>query len=243
MTSLLENIKSKFILQKIVDYIPYNLYLILFYGSKNLLNSLDITTRTYQKYNIIKKIFESNGDIKKILIYLDVIQIEIKKEKNFIKYNEINNLNKILLSSCLNNAKFNIDFFIEKNTWEFYIKHIHNLKLIISSKLLDYINNLKEENNKYIFDILNIYRKNIVEISFNGFNNNELENNIKTINSIINILKRVYYVRKELKDIKYNNNKKMIIIIILINQIYIIIKTMNFRVALKLENYHLIFLK
>ena len=207
MTSLLENIKSKFIIQKIVDYIPYNLYLILFYGSKNLLNSLDITTRTYQKYNIIKKIFESNGDIKKILIYLDVIQIEIKKEKNFIKYNEINNLNKILLSSCLNNAKFNIDFFIEKNTWEFYIKHIHNLKLIISSKLLDYINNLKEENNKYIFDILNIYRKNIVEISFNGFNNNELENNIKTINSIINILKRVYYVRKELKDIKYNNNK------------------------------------
>ena len=205
MTSLLEIIKSKFIIKKIFDYIPYSLYLKIFYGSKKLLNNLDITTRTYQKYNIIKKIFGSNDDIKKILIYLDVTQVEIKKEKNLIKYNEINNLNKILLSSCLNNATFNIDFFIEKNKWEFYIRHIHNLKLIISSKLLDYINNLEDENNKYIFDILNIYRNNIVEISFNDFNNSELENNIKIINSIINIFKRIYYIRKEIKTINYNN--------------------------------------
>ena len=205
MTSFLEKIKSKFIIKRICNYIPYNLYLNLFYGSKKLLNSLDITTRTYQKYNIIKKLFESIDDIKKIIIYLDVIKIEIKKEKNIIKYNEMNNLNKILFSSCLNNAKFNIDFFIEKNTWEFYIRHIHHLKLIISSKLLDYINNLKDENNKNIFDILNLYRNNIAEISFNDFNNSELEKNTKIINSIINILKRIYYIRKELRGIKYNN--------------------------------------
>ena len=54
MSSLL-TIKSKFSLDNIFDYIPYNLCLKIVFGSKKLLQKLHITKKTFQKSKILMK--------------------------------------------------------------------------------------------------------------------------------------------------------------------------------------------
>ena len=201
MSSLL-TIKSKFSLENIFDYIPYNLCLKIVFGSKKLLQKLHITKKTYQKYNILKKILKSSYDIKKYLAYLDSYHYNEENEK--------------VVYGCLNIASFNVNLFIGDERWENLTKYVHNLNLVVTPNLLNYIN----END--FLDILNRYRNNIVEITFCDFNQ-AFKINFELIKQIIYILEKIFMQRAKkekymdfitdkvnqisIKDLNNDNNK------------------------------------
>ena len=168
MSLLLNNIKSKYSLQNIFDFIPYNISLKLIYGNKKLLQELNISKETYQKYYKIKNILKPSYDIRKYFSYLDIKNKY--NEKNKIKYNDLITLEEKILYDTLNNSSFNIDLYIENKGWENIIKYIHKIKLVISPKLINNIYKLDNENKEYIFNLLNNYRNNIDEISICYFN-------------------------------------------------------------------------
>ena len=201
MSSVLE-IKSKFSLDNIFDYIPYNLCLKIVFGSKKLLQKLHITKKTYQKYNILMKILKSSYDVKQYLVYLDSYNFNEENEK--------------IVYGCLNTAPFNVSLYVGDEKWEKLIKYVHNLNLMVTPNLLNYM----YENN--IFEILNRYRNNIVEITFCDFNQ-AFKINFEIIKHIINLLEKIFiqrYKKEEclnfitdkvnqisIKDINNENNK------------------------------------
>ena len=69
MSTLLYSIKSKYCLERIFSYLPYELYLHITKGNKKLFKELNITKETYRNYyinkniNLISKIFISSYDI------------------------------------------------------------------------------------------------------------------------------------------------------------------------------------
>ena len=201
MSSLL-TIKSKFSLDNIFDYIPYNLCLKIVFGSKKLLQKLLITKKTFQKSKILMKILKSSYDVRQYLAYLDSYNFNEENEK--------------IVYGCLNTAPFNVSLYVGEEKWENLIKYVHNLNLMVTPNLLNYM----YENN--IFEILNRYRNNIVEITFCDFNQ-AFKINFEIIKHIINVLEKIFMqkYKKEkyldiiteeasqisIKDISNNNNK------------------------------------
>ena len=170
--SSLFNIKSKYCINKIFDFLPIKLYYKIPKRNHKLLQYLNLSQDSYKNYYIsqnicsFSKIFKPNYDIQQYSNYL------YTKIKNEIKTNNENNTNEIneikseILYKCINNAAFNIDLYIENNDWEDIIENVHNLKLIISENLLYY--NIKEPNSLIK---LEEYKDNFVEIEINNVYN------------------------------------------------------------------------
>ena len=185
MTSVLTNIKSKYSLKNIFNYLPYDFRFRLSYGSKKLCKNLDISIETYKKlYEIKKLISPTSYDIEKLINYINIEKIYDDSEQ--------------VIYGCLNIASFNVELFIEDENWPKILMHINNTKLMITPVLLNYIYNLNNGDKQNIFYLLNLYRKNISEISFNNFIN-ESKIKFETINQIISILKSIFE-----SNIKYN---------------------------------------
>ena len=189
MTSSLGNIKSKYALKNIFDYIAYSFRLKLLSGSKKLLNNLDITIDTFKKFYEIKKVIDPSFNVEKYINYVNL---------------GTDDDNEKFIYGILNTVKTNVSFFVENEKWLKIVKHINNIKLMITPNLLNYICDLNNENKTNIFHLLNLYKNNIVEISFSDFSNT---NKIKfdTINQIINILEKIF--RPKINDKNNNNNE------------------------------------
>ena len=117
MTSILYNVKSKYSLKIMFDYLPYKTTLKLAYGSRHLSECLDVTIEDYKKFYEIKKIIKPSYDINKYFSYFD-----IKNEQD----SNTNCLSK-LLYGCLSDASFNMNLFIGEKGWEYVVKNITKL--------------------------------------------------------------------------------------------------------------------
>ena len=182
MSSILLNIRSKYSLKKLFDYLPANLSLNLIHGNKKLSNKLDISLETYKKYKKIKRILKPSYNIKKYFNYLDI---------NHSDNNEAQAINEKIIYACLNNASFNHDLIIDNNDWEFNIKNLQRNNLIISPNLIDYLINLNNEYKINVFNTLNTYLNNIVQITICYFDENR-KLNFDSINRILEILKAIF---------------------------------------------------
>ena len=193
MSCLLNKLKSKYSLQNVFNFIPFNLTLRLAYGSRQLSSSLSISIEKLQKLNEIKKILRPSFDINRYFSYLD-INHDDKDDKNIIKVKG-NDIEKCLYCS-LNNAKFSINLFIGNKGWEYVIKNIKKVKLVITPKILNYLyDEIDDKNRQNIFNILYLYRNNITELSFCYFLE-EMKINFENIERIINILKNIFENKK-----------------------------------------------
>lgn len=182
MCSLLSNIKSKYSLKNIFDYLYYNITLKLIYGSKQLMHNLDITKEAYKQLYEIKNVLEPSYNIEKYLDYLNK--------------NKIPNLNEQFIYECFNKSTFNIDLFIGNNRWENILKNIHKINLVINPNLLYYINESSKEKQKNIFNLLKKYKSNIIEISFFQFIN-DWKINFDIIEHIIYILNEIFNTQED----------------------------------------------
>ena len=207
MSSLLNKIKSKYSLRNIMNFIPFNKSLGLILGSSKLMSKLNITKEVYKKFNDIKKILNPFYDVNKYFSYLD-IKPENQSESNCI-INEENNLEKILYG-CLCCSPFNYNLFIGNKGWEFVIKNINKVKLIITPKIVNYLlEELGNEEKEKVFNLLNFYKRNIVEISFCYFFN-EMKMNFEIINKIINVLQKIFENKEIIVENENNNNQNTI---------------------------------
>ena len=203
--SLLTKIKSKYTLQPLFDYIPYNKCLKISYKSKELRKKLEIDNEQYQKFYEITKIIRPSYDINKYYSYLDIKHNE-KEDKTSI-INKINNINEKILYGGLNEAPFNVMLIIGTKGWEYIIKYLYNIKLIIYPGLLEYLDKLDIEAQKDIYELLIRYKCNITEILFyNFFNVNTM--NLFIIEKIVFFLKRIFEINPDnniINSININN--------------------------------------
>lgn len=198
--SLLGKISNKYTLKNLFDFIPYNIRLKITYGNKKLLDNLDITRKVYEKYNIITKILKISSDIQKLSNYLDIINI-LKNQDEYTILNELN-INEKILYACLNNASFNTKLFVENQYWEKFIKYVNKIQLIISPNLVKYLFNLSYKERQSIYNLLNLYKNNIVEITICNFNK-EMKMNYDGIDKITTILHNIFQIKT---DNEFNNN-------------------------------------
>jgi hypothetical protein len=192
MTSIIHNFKSKYSLQNVFDYLPYKTSLILAKGSRYLSKCLDITLENYKKFYEIKKIIKPSYDINKYFSYFDIKNGE-DSNSNCLNTYEKKEKEKILYG-CLNDAPFNMTLLIGENGWEYIVQNIKKINLVISPAIISNI--FDKEINQNYFDLLNIYRNNIKEISISNFSKNDIIN-LETINKIINIIEKIFRVQKE----------------------------------------------
>ena len=198
MKSILYNIKSKYSLQNIFGYLPYKTSLKLAKGSRYLSKCLNITLESYQKFYDIKKIIKPSYDINKYFSYLDIKHGQ-DNNNNYLDFYGKNDIEKILYG-CLNDASFNMALFIGEKGWEYIVKNIQKMQLIISPILIQNIFNKKIKHD--FFYILNTYKNNIKEISFSNFDEKNIMK-FETINEIINIIESIFTN----KNIDKKNNK------------------------------------
>ena len=203
MASILNNIKIKFCLKNIFDYIPYITCFKIIKGSRKLLQQMKITNETYKEIYEFKKITKPSYPIQKYFNYFGIVPNEI---------NEENYLKERILCLGLNISKFNISLFIENIEWEYIIKNFYKINLIISPNSLYYLFTLKNESKAKLYHTLNLYKNHITQITICYFNNNKLILKFEIINQIIDFLKNVFASNKkaESDDINNNNINKII---------------------------------
>ena len=182
MSSILLNIRSKYSLKEIFDYLPAKFSLKLTHGNKKLSNILDICLETYKKYKEIKRVLKPSYNLERYFSYLDI---------NYCDNNDDIAINKKLLYIYLNNTSIIYDLLIENKYWEFAIRNLEKNNLIISPNLIDYLINLNYDNKIDIFNTLKAYRNNIVKISICYFNS-IWKLNFDLINRILEILKTIF---------------------------------------------------
>ena len=182
MSSILLNIRSKYSLKEIFDYLPAKFSLKLTHGNKKLSNILDICLETYKKYKEIKRVLKPSYNLERYFSYLDI---------NYCDNNDDIAINKKLLYIYLNNTSIIYDLLIENKYWEFAIRNLEKNNLIISPNLIDYLINLNYDNKIDIFNTLKDYRNNIVKISICYFNS-IWKLNFDLINRILEILKTIF---------------------------------------------------
>ena len=181
MTSNLFNIRSKYSLKKLFDYLPAKLSLNLIHGNKKLSNILNISLETYKKYNEIKRVLKPSYNLKRYFSYLDI------NSNN----NDDRTINEKLLYIYLNNTSINYDLLIGNTDWEFSIRNLQKNNLIISPIIIYYLINLNYDNKIKVFNTLKAYRNNIAKISICNFNL-RWKLNFDSINRILEILKTIF---------------------------------------------------
>ena len=204
MNSYLNNIKSKFTLQIIFDYIPYSTCLKIIKGSRNLMQRLQVTNETFKNIYNFKNIAKPSYHIKKYFSYLEIIPND-NNEENYTK--------EKILCLGLNISQFNVNLFIENDEWEYIIRNFYKINLIISPNSLFYLKNLKIESQLKIYQTLNLYRRHITKITMCYFNNNQWNLNIANIGQIIDFLKKVFEQNNdnEITNAHNENNVKQFI--------------------------------
>ena len=190
MSSLLIKVKSKYSLKNIFDYLPYNLGLKLVYGSKKLMNNLDITPKVYQKFYEVKNILKPSIFIDKCLDYLN-------HNNNYVD-------NEKLIYGSLNSDNSTVDLIVENKGWEKVVKNVKNAKLSFTPNLIYYISQLNNEELQNTFGLLNLYKNNIVEIYFSSFQK-ECKINFEMIDQILNFLNMIF----KSKNTNDNHNDKI----------------------------------
>ena len=181
MSSNLFNIRSKYSLKKLFDYLPAKLSLNLIHGNKKLSNILNISLETYKKYNEIKRVLKPSYNLKRYFSYLDI------NSDN----NDDRAINEKLLYIYLNNTSINYDLLIGNTDWEFAIRNLQKNNLIISPIIIYYLINLNYDNKIKVFNTLKAYRNNIAKISICNFNL-RWKLNFDSINRILEILKTIF---------------------------------------------------
>ena len=200
--NLLNNVKSKFCLENIFDYMPYSTCLKITKGSRALMQKLQITNETFKEINEFKKITKPSYHIKKYFSYFGIVPNDT---------NEENYLKEKILCMGLNISQHNISLFIGDEEWEYIIKNFYNINLEITPNLLYYINNLKIENKNKVYQLLNLYKNHITQITISYFNNKEWSLKIEIINQIIDFLTKVFEQNKKDKKDDNKNNINSII--------------------------------
>ena len=201
MNPLLKNIKSKYSLRNIFNYLPFHKTFKLTYGCKYLIEKIEFSKKVSEKikeYQVILK-SSSSYDIKKYLNYFD-INLTNKNEKNEVK--------EILLYKSLNNACFTVTLIIGNENWDLILKNIQNIKIIISPYLFLYLNNLDLDKREDIYKTLNAYKNNITEITtFNFQKQWSLKPEI--IKRILEFLNRIFQSKNEDNIIISNENHRV----------------------------------
>ena len=105
----------------------------------------------------------------------------------------------------LNNSSININLYIEKENTIDIISHIFKWNLIISPSFLQYFFSLEDKQQRTKLFILNLHKNYIREITFLGFNKEDLVSRT-TIDKIIFLLKKIF------KIVEKNNEKEKYII-------------------------------
>ena len=183
MNSYLNNIKSKFTLKIIFDYISYSTCLKIIKGSRNLMQRLQITNETFKNIYNFKNIAKPSYHIKKYFSYLEIVPNE---------FNEENYMKEKILCIGLNISQFNVNLFIENDEWEYILRNFYKINLIITPNTLFYLKNQKIKNQLKIYQTLNLYRRHITKITICYFNNNQWNLNIAIIGQILDFLKKVF---------------------------------------------------
>ena len=197
MSSNLFNIRSKYSLKKLFDYLPAKLSLNLMHGNKKLLNILNISLETYKKYNEIKRVLKPSYNLKRYFSYLDI------NSNN----NDDRTINEKLLYIYLNNTSINYDLLIGNTDWEFAIRNLQKNNLIISPIIIYYLINLNYDNKIKVFNTLKAYRNNIAKISICNFNL-RWKLNFDSINRILEILKTIFGDgQKKITKISFEKNE------------------------------------
>ena len=129
MKSSLNDIKSKFILKLITNYIPYIRLLKIVKHSKIILNRLDITEEYFKAVSAIKRVIDPSYEIEK---YYDYFKINVKNETKTNSKKKIN-VNEWTLYRCLNSTDFNIKLNIIDKNFEKVINNANKINLIINS--------------------------------------------------------------------------------------------------------------
>ena len=129
MKSSLNDIKSKFILKLITNYIPYIRLLKIVKHSKIILNRLDITEEYFKAVSAIKRVIDPSYEIEK---YYDYFKINVKNETKTNSKKKIN-VNEWTLYKCLNSTDFNIKLNIIDKNFEKVINNANKINLIINS--------------------------------------------------------------------------------------------------------------
>ena len=198
MSSLLNNIKSRFSLKNIFDFLPYSTCLKMTKGNRKLQQQLQITIETYKQILEYKKIIKPSFDIQKYFSYFEIVPNDFKEE-NYLK-------EKIFCMS-LNISKYSNYLSIQNKDWEYNIKNCFKNNFIISPNILFYLYYLNEDTKQKLYQILNLYKNNITEITICYFNNNDWILKIEIINQIIEILENIFgHHKKDKNDDNINNS-------------------------------------
>ena len=161
MKSSLNDIKSKFILKLITNYIPYIRLLKIVKHSKIILNRLDITEEYFKAVSAIKRVIDPSYEIEK---YYDYFKINVKNETKTNSKKKIN-VNEWTLYRCLNSTDFNIKLNIIDKNFEKVINNANKINLIINSDSINYLESLDDEAKENVYNLLNKNKKHIVELS------------------------------------------------------------------------------
>ena len=207
MSSLIFKIKNQYNLKMVFDYMQLNTCYELAYGSRKLLELLEITAEKYKILNRLKRLINSSYDIYKYLDYIDRLHSKEKYNNKKIEISESKYIYKRLLFGLLNNSSFNNNLCMEYENSIDIISHIFKWNLIISPSFLKYMSSLEDKQLRIKLFILNLHKNYIKAISFKGFKNEDFINKT-TIDKIIFLLKKIFIIEEE----NNNNNKNDILV-------------------------------
>ena len=189
---MLQKIKCKHNLKDIFDYLTYDIRLKIAYENKVILDNLELNSKKYKKFYEIKNILKPFIEIDKYYKRFNIKQ----DEKGGAEIEEI-------LYGCLNMVPYNTDLFLYKENWKKIIKNIHKCNLKIDENLINFIDNLDKNNKPKIFNLLNLYKSNIVELDVDEFENFD-------VNKILSFLQNIFQNNVDkynLKKLSININK------------------------------------
>ena len=195
-------ITNKYCIKLLFSFLRLNKCYRISKGSQKLFEILGITIEKYKILNDIHLLINPTYDINKYISYIDKKHEISNYKNNKININESQCIYRQLLFGELSEAPFNVDLFLENETWIDIINQLNNWRLNISQDMIDYLFNLEDKRKKNFFFILNMFKNNIKEISFS----NCLLNDNDIIDRIMFILKNIFEIEKE-NDYKNKNIK------------------------------------
>ena len=194
--SLIDEIKSKYILQHIFNYIEDKIFqLELFIHSKEYQNKLEINL-------IYKKKYLKGINLNKFLYQKEEDQIEYYHKYPFLQEYIKNNIltktyNEFLLKNNFDVKKFeNIVYEVKNKEEEYIIKEDYETKISIESPLFEVISKTKNFKNNYtIFISQKVIDKYNLKNYYRNFFNELNENNVQYFS--------IYYFFNDIKKLNY----------------------------------------